>query len=183
MKEALIRTQEGISTKSSEKGATLVEFTLVFPIFIFLLFAIIGFSQIISQRVILADALRTTGRAASVADPAEFVNAGVFASSFQDTFMEYLRTHKVPGQLAVKQASIDAEAPVTGIVSVKNDKYGVTLNVNADVQCDFFCSLALHGLSLFRGDKATWTLRSTQFFPFENQEQWKTAGWVTHENT
>ncbi len=70
MIRTLNRPQRGTEARSTERGQSLVEFTLVLPVLLLILFSIIEFGLVMYDKVSVIHDAREAARLASVNDPA-----------------------------------------------------------------------------------------------------------------
>ena len=77
-RSAHVRTEDvGRRARTRERGATLVEFVLILPIFILIVFGTIEFASAYNDSAVLADAARSGGRIGSTAPGTDYTSATV----------------------------------------------------------------------------------------------------------
>lgn len=159
--------------RRDERGISMVEFSITFPIFFFLIFAIIDFSQVIAQRTIISDAVRVAGRKASL-DSSKFT--ADCATTAHDAFNVTRAKSYVPGKATVTGNDIYREdsnvftAPTDDTLIASDHEIqvrGLRVVVNAEVRCDFFCTMVLNGIHLIRGGNSKLPFVTSGIFPLE----------------
>ena len=145
-------------TVKSERGVSILELTLILPILLTIIFAILSFGQIFYAWLLVSDAVRLAGREGTIDLP----NCTERASS---KYLDQTRRFKLPShidedgnpvELTMKPAYIRGSGDQAGVFGLK-----VQAQVRTNcVLCPF--------LSAFGVDPI---IRSSQFIPYDNVYQ------------
>jgi len=107
---------------NEERGAALVEFALVLPVLILLIFGIYSFGRGYNAKVELTGAVREGARAVALSTPANAVSAANSAVTAAAPGL-------TAGSIAVSVVSSCASPPVAGSNAVVRATYPVTYNI------------------------------------------------------
>jgi Flp pilus assembly protein TadG len=108
-----------VRRRHRQRGQALVEFALVFPILVLVLFSIIQFSMLLGGQDGMANAVREATRYAATVPVANSNDAGSCGSGVGSQVYSQLNTalgQKVPGYVATNLVGCGAPAPASTVV-------------------------------------------------------------------